>query len=171
MFLHCEKLETVKNLPDSIVEADSMFKYCLSLKGRVYIPQNIEYFNNIFEKTLLALEEMDKDIPIAVKCMVQEQNDSKSLKAEKILSLEEAQKEKVEFVVQKADTSDPLILLINSQINKQILQNLREAAIKHQGKRELRILFKTQTQELEMASAFFVHSQIKEEFKELEWID
>ena len=125
----------------------------------------------IFEKTLLALEEMDKDIPIAVKCMVQEQNDSKSLKAEKILSLEEAQKEKVDFVVQKADTSDPLILLINSQINKQILQNLREAAIKHQGKRELRILFKTQTQELEMASAFFVHSQIKEEFKELEWID
>lgn len=125
----------------------------------------------IFEKTLLALEEMDKEIPIAVKCMVQEQNDSKSLKAEKILSLEEAQKEKVDFVVQKADTNNPLILLINSQINKQILQNLREAAIRHQGKRELRILFKTETQELEMASAFFVHSQIKEEFKELEWID
>ena len=43
--------------------------------------------------------------------------------------------------------------------------------MRHHGKRELRILFKTQTQELEMVSSFFVHSQIKEELKELEWID
>lgn len=125
----------------------------------------------IFEKTLLALEGMDREIPIAVKCFVQEQNDTKSLRAEKILTLEEAQKEKVEFTMQKADTSEPLVLLLNVGLNERVISSIREAAMRHHGKRELRILFKTQTQELEMVSSFFVHSQIKEELKELEWID
>lgn len=124
----------------------------------------------IFEQTLKQLEGIeDKEKPIAVKCLVQEQDETKKLKAEKVLTLEEAKKEKVDFTIQKADTSEPLTLVLDFHTDTNILRLLKEAALRHQGKRELRILFRTQTQELEMISALCVHSEIKEEFKQLQW--
>ena len=78
----------------------------------------------IFEKTLLALEGMDREIPIAVKCFVQEKNDTKSLRAEKSLTLEEAQKEKVEVIMQKADTREHLVLLLSAGINEMIFSSI-----------------------------------------------
>lgn len=124
----------------------------------------------IFEQTLKQLDNIeDKEKPIAVKCLVQEQDETKKLKAEKVLTLEDAKKEKVDFVIQKADTSEPLMLVLDFHTDTDILRLLKEAALRHQGKRELRILFRTQTQELEMISALCVHSEIKEEFKQLQW--
>ncbi len=124
----------------------------------------------IFEQTLSKLELWDREKPVVVKCTVQEQEETKKLKADKILHLEEAHNEKVEFAMQKADTSDPLILLLDTQSNENTIIILREAALKHKGKRELRIRYQTKTQELEMISSFYVHSQIKEELKELQWV-
>ncbi|MDA3967333.1 DNA polymerase III subunit alpha [Helicobacter sp. WB40] len=125
----------------------------------------------IFEKTLQHLETLDKDIPIAVKCLVQEQTESKKLRADKILSLEEAKKEKVSFTISKPDINTPLKVLLNNSIDKSLLTRLKEEALLNAGKRELRILFHTKTQELEMISKLFVHSDIKTKFKELTWID
>ena len=124
----------------------------------------------IIEQTLSKLELWDREKPVVVKCTVQEQEETKKLKADKILHLEEAHNEKVEFAMQKADTSDPLILLLDTQSNENTIIILREAALKHKGKRELRIRYQTKTQELEMISSFYVHSQIKEELKELQWV-
>lgn len=123
----------------------------------------------IFEQILKQLDTMDNEKPIAVKCLVQEQDETKKLKAEKILTLEEAQKERVNFTIQKTDTSEPLTLVLDAQTDANILRLLKDAALRHQGKRELRILFRTQTQELEMISALSVHSEIKEELSELQW--
>ncbi|PZT49103.1 DNA polymerase III subunit alpha [Helicobacter valdiviensis] len=125
----------------------------------------------IFEKTLEQLEELDKEIPIAIKCMVQEQEETKKLKADKVLTLEEAQKEQVDFTIEKSDINTPLTLVLNSNMNENIIMLLQRAAIKNRGKRELRVLFRTNTQELEMISNLYVHSQIKEELSELEWMD
>lgn len=123
----------------------------------------------IFEQSLKQLETMDKEKPIAVKCLVQEQDETKKLKAEKILELGEAKKEKVDFVIQKADTNEPLTLMLDIHTNTEMMHLLKETALRHQGKRELRILFRTQTQELEMISSLQVHSAIKEELKHLQW--
>lgn len=123
----------------------------------------------IFEQSLKQLETMDKEKPIAIKCLVQEQDETKKLKAEKILELGEAKKEKVDFVIQKADTNEPLTLVLDIHTNAEVVRLLKEAALRHQGKRELRILFRTQTQELEMISSLQVHSDIKGELNQLQW--
>ncbi|WP_290456735.1 hypothetical protein [Helicobacter rodentium] len=100
---------------------------------------------------------------------MQEQDEKKKLKAEKILELGEAKKEKVDFVIQKADTNEPLTLVLDIHTNAEVVRLLKEAALRHQGKRELRILFRTQTQELEMISSLQVHSDIKGELNQLQW--
>ncbi|TLD85099.1 DNA polymerase III subunit alpha [Helicobacter sp. MIT 11-5569] len=123
----------------------------------------------IFEQMLIQIEALDKETPIAIKCQVQEQNETKKLKAEKILTLKEAKKETINFAIEKADISDPLLVLLDSNTQSQSLQKLREYALIHSGKRELRILFRTQTQELEMVSGFRVHSEIKTALSELQW--
>ncbi|WDL69203.1 DNA polymerase III subunit alpha [Helicobacter winghamensis] len=125
----------------------------------------------IFEQMLAKVEMLDKELPVAIKCQVQEQNETKKLKAEKILTLDEAKKEVVDFVVEKADISEPLLVLLDANMQSQSLEKLREYAILHSGKRELRILFRTQTQELEMVSGFKVHSEIKNVLSEFQWRD
>lgn len=123
----------------------------------------------IFEQMLIKVESMDREIPIAIKCQVQEQNETKKLRAEKILTLEEAKVESVDFSVQKTDVSEPLIVLLDENTSSHNIQQLREFAIIHSGKRELRILYRTQTQELELVSGFRVHSEIKNALSELQW--
>lgn len=125
----------------------------------------------IFENMLKEVELLDVEIPIVVRCLVQEQDETKKLKAEKLLSLEEAKKEKVDFTIQKEDINAPLFVLFDGNTTSKDLERLREAAFIHKGKRELRILYHTKTQELEMVSGFKVHSEIKEALKFLQWGD
>ena len=125
----------------------------------------------IFEQILAKVDRLDKEIPIAIRCLVQEQNETKKLKAEKILTLEEAKKEEVVASVEKTDINTPLMVLLDSSAGGQCLRKLREFALIHSGKRELRILFRTQTQELEMISNLRVHSEIKNALSELQWCE
>ncbi len=121
----------------------------------------------IFEQILAQVECLDKRIPIAVKCLVQEQNDHKSLKAEKILSLEEAKNEKTDVSFIEAERG--LILLLDDELPVGMMQKLRLSAMENSGDRVFKIVFKTKTQELEMVSDFRVSPSFKQHFNELQW--
>ncbi|MDY3114220.1 MAG: DNA polymerase III subunit alpha, partial [Helicobacter sp.] len=123
----------------------------------------------IFDNMMKEIEALDQNEPIAIKCQVQEQDETKKLKAEKILTLQEASGEKVEFTMQKADISTPLMVILHDNLPSDTLEQLRMAAIKHNGKRELRILYYTKTQQIELVSNFRVHSDIKGALGFLQW--
>lgn len=135
----------------------------------------------IFENLLNQLEQFDKEKPLAFRCIVEERNEEKQVRADKVLSLEEAKKEKIQTNFKQTnpkqtqpkesdDIAEPLILILDSKVPLEMVLTIKNIAVKNPGVREFRILYKTQTQELEMITSLRVHSQIKEELGDLQWV-
>ena len=141
----------------------------------------------VFEKHLETLENLDLQEPLALKCKIEEREESPSFRILKISTLEEAAKEKtrVEFKASnreeeeiipidmkptEIDTCTPLCVVIDSTcVESGILDKLKAHAEQLKGERELHFRIKNDQLGYTFVSHLKVHSSIKEAFAELEW--
>ncbi|MGP1449759.1 MAG: DNA polymerase III subunit alpha [Wolinella sp.] len=147
-----------------------------SKKGnRFGIVNLLDFHGNIemmlFERMLDELEKLDKERPIAFKCTINKDGENTRLRAEKILTIEEAKGVKVDTKISIQDVSHAILAVIDSDANPEIISILRSAAIKNQGRRELKVVLKSKLQDVVLLTGFSVSSTIKEACKEIEWID
>ncbi|RDU59325.1 DNA polymerase III subunit alpha [Helicobacter marmotae] len=143
----------------------------------------------VFEKHLESLEGLNLQEPLALKCKVEEREDSISLRILKILTLKEALKEttKVEFKdksevkeeeriipidmkPEQVDMCMPLCVVISAQsVQEGILEKFKAHAQNLKGNHELHLKLKNDNFGYTFISNLKVHSSIKEAFAELEW--
>lgn len=143
----------------------------------------------VFENQLEIIEGFDLDLPLVLKCKVESRDKGVNIRILKILSLEDASKQKVklEHRICTPDSEQPEIIpldmrptdidvctplcVVVDQTNAQdgLLQRLKEQAEALKGDRELHIKIKDDTLGYTFVSRLRVHSKIKEAFKELDW--
>lgn len=145
-----------------------------------------------FERFLNELDGFNLDEPLAIKCRIEireyedeqannEDTHQPSVRIEyqiqvlEIMDLDAAKKQKikVEYKEQKLDISLPLALKISTDIkeSEQIFQELAQAAQRHSGQRELRIILYDHKEEFSFISQLRVASSIKQELRSYEWLD
>ena len=61
MFAYCTSLQTAPQLIDTLKAIDKMFYYCRALTGHINIPDSIETFNGLFDKTTETITIAGKD--------------------------------------------------------------------------------------------------------------
>ncbi len=129
-----------------------------------------------FEKYLNDLDQYNLEEPIAIKCKIERNEEDYQIRVVDVMDLKTAQKQKleVEFSEAKPDISEPIALKISVDLKdrgEQIFTALANAAKKHSGERELRVILHNQDQNFVFISQLRVSSSIKDELKEYEWLD
>ncbi|MCE3038743.1 DNA polymerase III subunit alpha [Helicobacter anatolicus] len=132
-----------------------------------------------FEKYLNELETFNLEQPIVLKCKIEQGDEGYQIRLIELLNFEDAQKEKIEvsYKEKKEKSGDfeefgcPMILQLPTNIEKQIFDTLAQAIERNQGKREFRILIKDKNESYMFFSDKKVSPSIKDEFKELEWVE
>ncbi len=143
----------------------------------------------LFEKQLSALEELDINKPLVFKCKIEEQEEVARLRLFEILDLESAREVKIPKARYKdpekqkedvreippmeilASSSCSLAIVLENDVKKEFLRQIKESALKHQGKRPLYLIIKDKDKQFKIQSDLMVNEKIKDDFKELEWRD
>ncbi|MDU9793686.1 DNA polymerase III subunit alpha, partial [Helicobacter pylori] len=143
----------------------------------------------LFEKQLSALEELDINKPLVFKCKVEEQEEVARLRLFEILDLESAREVKIPKARYKdpekqkeevreippieilASSSCSLAIVLENDVKKEFLRQIKESALKHQGKRPLYLIIKDKDKQFKIQSDLMVNEKIKDDFKGLEWRD
>ncbi len=143
----------------------------------------------LFEKQLSALEELDINKPLVFKCKIEEQEEVARLRLFEILNLESAREVKIPKARYKdpekqkeevreippieilASSSCSLAIVLENDVKKEFLRQIKESALKHQGKRPLYLIIKDKDKQFKIQSDLMVNEKIKDDFKELEWRD
>ncbi|EQD89870.1 DNA polymerase III, alpha subunit [Helicobacter pylori SouthAfrica50] len=143
----------------------------------------------LFEKQLNALEELDINKPLVFKCKIEEQEEVARLRLFEILDLESAREVKIPKARYKdpnkqkedvreippiemlASNSCSLAIVLENDVKKEFLRQIKESALKHQGKRPLYLIIKDKGKQCKIQSDLMVNEKIKDDFKELEWRD
>ncbi|RDU74500.1 DNA polymerase III subunit alpha [Helicobacter anseris] len=131
-----------------------------------------------FEKNLNDLEKFNLDLPLVFKCKIEQSDEGHQIRLIEIMDLDQAQGQKIEvnFKEEKEEVGEvemgcPLALRLFGNIESSFFETLANGAKKHLGGRELRILLDDGQETYMFISGLRVKTSIKEEFKELEWID
>ncbi len=114
----------------------------------------------LFENRLKELhEDFNLDEPIVFKVRITKDEKFTRMNILKIQSLKEAKKEKVKIkkVVEK---EDPLIIAIPFVNDEELMTSLFELLINHQGKRELKLLIKSELGDIELETGIKVQSKV-----------
>ena len=115
----------------------------------------------LFESHLKELEEdFDLTKPIAFKVQAKVNDFGVQLSIKKIESLKDAKKEKLK-TKQAVKEEPPLCIGIDFSDNEALMYELFEIIGHNQGKRELRLIFKSKLGEIEMQSGFKVNSNVE----------
>lgn len=139
-----------------------------------------------FEKHLDIFETLALQEPIAIKCKIEEKNDSFNVRILKILTLKEALTQPpitlcfkpeanedvipINMKVSEVDLCVPLCVVVDAQcIQDGILEKIKAHAKHAKGERELHLRIKDDNLGYTFVSNLKVHSSIKEAFAELEW--
>ncbi|MDU9772312.1 DNA polymerase III subunit alpha, partial [Helicobacter pylori] len=143
----------------------------------------------LFEKQLNALEELDINKPLVFKCKIEEQEEVARLRLFEILDLESAKEVKIPKARYKdpdkqkedvreippmeilASSSCSLAIVLENDVKKEFLRQIKESALKHQGKHPLYLIIKGKDKQFKIQSDLMVNEKIKDDFKELEWRD
>lgn len=143
----------------------------------------------LFEKQLNALEELDINKPLVFKCKIEEQEEVARLRLFEILDLESAREVKIPKARYKdpekqkeevreippieilAASSCSLAIVLENDVKKEFLRQIKESALKHQGKRPLYLIIKDKDKQFKIQSHLMVNEKIKDDFKGLEWRD
>ncbi|MFA4813908.1 DNA polymerase III subunit alpha, partial [Helicobacter pylori] len=143
----------------------------------------------LFEKQLNALEELDINKPLVFKCKIEEQEEVARLRLFEILDLESAREVKIPKARYKdpekqkeevreippieilASSSCSLAIVLENDVKKEFLRQIKESALKHQGKRPLYLIIKDKDKQFKIQSDLMVNEKIKDDFKGLEWRD
>lgn len=154
----------------------------------------------VFEGHLNTLESMQEDIqkgvPIAFKCKIEEREEKKNVRIFGVFSLQDAstqsvslkkenpkqQKESQESTEQSQSTDidlmpsvidvcTPLVLVIDDKdTNPLLFKEIKDMATEYAGERELRILVQDSGTNYTFVSNLKVGSRIKERFQHLHWV-
>ncbi|WP_281951099.1 DNA polymerase III subunit alpha [Nitrosophilus kaiyonis] len=128
---------------------------------------NIELM--LFSDKLEELEKMDLDRPIAFKTYVTKDGDFTRIRCDKIMSLEEAKKEKVDTKIEEKQ-EEPLIIKLNLSHEVYLLEELYRLAQNHPGRRPLKLIISSKLQEVEIESNVYVNSDLVKELSKIEGI-
>lgn len=124
----------------------------------------------LFEKDLKKIEGMDREIPLAVRANVSKNDQFLRLNLRKILTLEEALKERVETKIIEIP-EEPLVIAIPMTQALEDLEHLYRIVAQHPGKRELQLVIKSKLQDVCIQTKMYVSSQVIDHLKELGFVD
>ncbi|CBG39412.1 DNA polymerase III subunit alpha [Helicobacter mustelae] len=130
-----------------------------------------------FEKQLLELEKFDLEQPIVLKCKIERDDEGYQVRIIKILTLKEAQEEKIDVGYKKdsallegeMDSCCPLVLHLDHNAPKDIFDSLAQSIERNKGNRELRIIIKDKYETYMFITEKKVDSAITQECADLEW--
>ncbi|BCD68328.1 DNA polymerase III subunit alpha [Nitratiruptor sp. YY09-18] len=121
---------------------------------------NIEMM--LFSDKLEELERMDLEKPVAFKVYVTKNDSFTRIRCDKIMSIEEAKNEHVHTTIQER-YEDPLIIKIPLEFEQNRLEELYHLALKHPGRKPLRLLITSKLQEVEIEAQVYVNSEFAKE--------
>lgn len=127
-----------------------------------------------FEKNLNDLDTFNLDEPLAFKCKIEQSDEGYQIRLLEILDLKKAKKQDIDtnFIEEKDQgVGYPLVLKLKPDIKEDFFKILGESAKKNFGNRELRVLLEDSEESYMFISNFKVNIAIKEDFKQMEWID
>ena len=125
---------------------------------------NIEMM--LFSDKLEQLESMDLEKPIAFKVYVTRTDAFTRIRCDKIMTLEEAKNEHVQTKIEER-LEEPLVIKIPLEFEQTRLEELYHLAMKHPGKKPLRLLITSKLQEVEIESNVCVSKEFEEKAKAL----
>ena len=115
----------------------------------------------LFENRLKELhDDFNLEEPIAFKVRVTKDENFTRMNIIKIQSLKEAKKEKVK-VKKVVEVEEPIVIAIAFVNNEELMTSLFELLINHQGKRELKLLIKSKSGDIELETGIKVQSKVK----------
>ena len=106
---------------------------------------NIEFM--VFESMLEDLEKLDLEKPVAVKVSITKDDQFTKIACRKIMSMEDAGKEKVKTKI-KEITYDPITIEVDMTHDEQVLEKLYALIQKHTGAHRINLLIKSKLQEV-----------------------
>lgn len=132
----------------------------------------------IFENTLNELESREnKNKPIALKCRVEHKSEKPDLRLLELLSLEEAReiklrsKPKQHNIIEetKEQSYPPIAVILNTDCEESLLEDIAQKASQLQGKHELKIILKDHQECYILSTELKIHRSLQDSFSHLEW--
>jgi DNA polymerase-3 subunit alpha len=147
----------------------------INKKGNKYMIAPLMDFHGttelmLFERDSKKIEAMDLTRPLVVRANVSKNENFIRLNIKKILTLEEAMKEKVETKIEEKP-SEPLIVSLNVTSAIDDLEKLYMLVRAHPGNRDLHVWIKAKLQEVRIETKLRVSDEIVEKLVELGFID
>ena len=125
---------------------------------------NIEMM--LFSDKLEELERMDLEKPVAFKVYVTKNDSFTRIRCDEIMSLEEAKKRNIQTILQE-HYEEPLVIKLDLTYEMERLEELYHLALKHPGKKPLKLIIVSKLQEVEIESQVYVNEDFAKEAEEL----
>lgn len=147
----------------------------INKKGNKYMIAPLMDFHGttelmLFERDSKKIEAMDLTRPLVVRANVSKNENFIRLNIKKILTLEEAMKEKVETKIEEKP-SEPLIVSLNVTTAIDDIEKLYMLVRAHPGSRDLHVWIKAKLQEVRIETKLRVSDEIVEKLVDLGFID
>ncbi len=143
----------------------------ISKKGNKFGIVNLMDFHGnieimVFEKTLVEIAMMDQSRPVCFKVAISKDDQFTRMKVLKVLTLEDAKKEKVEVKKQIAPINkDPIFVKIEVDDNPDILHKLHQLVCEYPGARPLKLILSSKLQDVVIESKISVNEMIVEKLE------
>ncbi len=148
---------------ENIVEKISKKGNKFAIASIMDLHGNIELL--LFENRLKELQDdFNLEEPIAFKVRITKDENFTRMNILKIQSLKEARKEKVK-IKKVTKIEDPIVIAIDFSNDETIMPSLFELVINNQGKRELKLLIKSSSVDIELETGIKVQSKVKDLIK------
>ncbi len=125
---------------------------------------NIELM--VFEKTLVEIAMMDQNRPVCFKVAISKDDQFTRMKVLKVMTLEEAKKEKVDIKKQAAPINrDPIYVKVEVGDDPDILHRLHRLVTEYPGSRPLKLILSSKLQDVVIESKISVNEMIVEKLE------
>ncbi len=120
----------------------------------------------LFSDKLEELERMDLEKPVAFKVYLTKNDNFTRIRCDKIMSLEEAKKEHIQTKIEEK-FEEPLVIKLDLSFELAKLEELYHLAMRHPGKKPLKLIIVSKLQEVEIESQVLVNSDFAKEVASL----
>ncbi len=121
---------------------------------------NIEMM--LFSDKLEELERMDLEKPVAFRVYVSKNDSFTRIRCDEIMSLEEAKKRNIQTILQE-HYEEPLVIKLDLSYEMERLEELYHLALKHPGRKPLKLIIVSKLQEVEIESQVYVNEDFAKE--------
>ena len=116
----------------------------------------------LFSDKLEELERLDLQKPVAFKVYVTKNDNFTRIRCDKIMSLEEAKKEHIQTKIEEK-LEEPLVIKLDLSFEIARLEELYHLAMRHPGRKPLKLVIVSKLQEVEIESQVLVSSDFAKE--------